>query len=158
MLARAQSECPPDDTGDDGTSRDGSARVEPGVDRPEWDVDTRFGGRMVHGALVAGLIRAAVSRFPGTVIDRAQDLEFLAPVRVTAETVVVETLATGSGPRSTDPHRHCRGRGSHRRHAPESHLLPAGGAGGRFRRRLTAARSEDSSVSRSSASTASAVS
>jgi hypothetical protein len=197
----------PDDPGDDGASGDDSDRVEPGADRPEWDVavnaeapvtvgdsvrfgktlsdddverfaaasgdtnplplddewavDTRFGGPIVHGAPVAGLISAALARFPGTVIYRAQDLEFLAPVRVgdrghRGRDARRRSLpAPDHGRPGRDPHRHRRGRGAHRRHARVSHLLPAGGDGGRFRRRLTAARSEDSSASRSSGSTAS---
>ncbi len=62
----------------------------------EWAGETRFDGRIVHGTLAAGLISAALARFPGSVVYLSQDLEFLAPVRpgdrVTAEATVVEAL------------------------------------------------------------------
>ncbi len=58
--------------------------------------DTRFGERIVHGTLVAGLISAALARIPGLTIYLSQDLRFLAPVEigalVTAETEVLEDL------------------------------------------------------------------
>jgi acyl dehydratase len=58
--------------------------------------ETRFGGRIVHGALVTGLISAALARLPGTVVYLSQDTEFRAPVRigdrVTAEVDAVENL------------------------------------------------------------------
>lgn len=57
---------------------------------------TRFGNRIVHGTLVAGLISAALARLPGLTIYLSQDLDFHAPVqigaRVTAHTEVVEAL------------------------------------------------------------------
>lgn len=57
---------------------------------------TRFGGRIVHGTLVGGLISAALARLPGVVIYLSQDLEFSRPVRigdrVTARIEVVEDL------------------------------------------------------------------
>lgn len=57
---------------------------------------TRFGGRIVHGTLVSGLISAALARLPGLTIYLSQDLEFLAPVEigdvVTANCEVVEDL------------------------------------------------------------------
>jgi 3-hydroxybutyryl-CoA dehydratase len=51
---------------------------------------TIFEGRVAHGILIAGLISAAVSKLPGVVIYRAQNLVFLKPVRVgdTIEAVV----------------------------------------------------------------------
>ncbi|WP_254841439.1 MaoC family dehydratase [Natronomonas marina] len=62
----------------------------------EWAEETRFEGRIVHGTLVAGLISAALARFPGNVVYLSQDLEFRAPVRigdrVTAEVTIVEAL------------------------------------------------------------------
>jgi len=62
----------------------------------EWASETRFGGRIVHGTLAAGLISAALARFPGSVVYLSQDLEFRAPVRigdrVTAEATIVEAL------------------------------------------------------------------
>lgn len=58
--------------------------------------ETRFGGRIAHGVLTAGLISSAVARLPGTAVYLSQDLEFRAPVRpddrVTAELEVVEEL------------------------------------------------------------------
>lgn len=58
--------------------------------------ETRFGGRIVHGTLVSGLISAALARLPGTVVYLSQDTEFRAPVRigdrVTAEVEAVEDL------------------------------------------------------------------
>jgi len=63
---------------------------------PETADDSRFGGRIAHGVLVAGLISAALARLPGEVIYLSQDLAFLRPIRigdrVTAEVEVVETL------------------------------------------------------------------
>ena len=62
----------------------------------EWASETRFGGRIVHGTLAAGLISAALARFPGSVVYLSQGLEFRAPVRigdrVTAEATIVEAL------------------------------------------------------------------
>ena len=62
----------------------------------EWASETRFGGRIVHGTLAAGLISAALARFPGSVVYLSQDLEFRAPTRigdrVTAEAAIVEAL------------------------------------------------------------------
>jgi len=61
--------------------------------------DTRFGGRIAHGGLVAGLISAALARLPGEVIYLSQDLEFLRPVRIgdraTAEVEIAEALGDG---------------------------------------------------------------
>jgi acyl dehydratase len=58
--------------------------------------ETRFGGRIVHGTLVSGLISAALARLPGTVVYLSQDTEFRAPVRigdrVTADVEAVEDL------------------------------------------------------------------
>jgi acyl dehydratase len=57
---------------------------------------TRFGGRVAHGVLVAGLVSAALARLPGTVVYLSQDLEFLRPVEVgetvTADCEIVEAL------------------------------------------------------------------
>jgi acyl dehydratase/CBS domain-containing protein len=62
----------------------------------EFAAETRFGGRIVHGTLVAGLISAALARLPGLTIYLSQDLSFLGPVRlgdrVTAACAVVEDL------------------------------------------------------------------
>lgn len=63
---------------------------------PEFAADTRFGGPIVHGALVTGLVSAAVARLPGVVVYLGQDSEFHAPVRPgerpVAEVEVVEAL------------------------------------------------------------------
>jgi len=62
----------------------------------EAAAETRFGGRIVHGTLVSGLISAALARLPGTVVYLSQDTEFRAPVRigdrVTADVEAVEDL------------------------------------------------------------------
>lgn len=47
---------------------------------------TRFGGRIVHGALVSGLISAALAALPGMTIFLSQNLEFRQPVDI-GETV-----------------------------------------------------------------------
>lgn len=58
--------------------------------------ESRFGERIVHGMLVAGVISAALSKLPGLVVYLSQDLRFLGPVeigdRVTAECEVLEPL------------------------------------------------------------------
>lgn len=58
--------------------------------------ETRFGGRIAHGILTAGLISSAVARLPGTAVYLSQDLTFRSPVRpddrVTAEIEVIEAL------------------------------------------------------------------
>ena len=43
---------------------------------------TIFGTTIAHGILIAGLISAAVSRFPGVIVYLSQSLDFLKPVRV----------------------------------------------------------------------------
>lgn len=57
---------------------------------------TRFGGRIVHGALVVGLVSAALARLPGSIIYLSQDVRYLAPVdigdRATASCEVVEHI------------------------------------------------------------------
>jgi len=62
----------------------------------EFAADTRFGRRIVHGALVTGLISATLARLPGLTIYVAEDFQFLGPVdvgdRVTAVCEVVEHL------------------------------------------------------------------
>jgi len=61
--------------------------------------ETRFGGRIVHGTLVAGLISAALARLPLTTVYLSQDLTFRQPVEigdvVTADCEVVEDLGDG---------------------------------------------------------------
>ncbi|MBX0325563.1 YHS domain-containing protein [Halomicroarcula sp. F13] len=47
---------------------------------------TRFGERIAHGALVSGLISAALAALPGMTIFLSQDLEFKRPVKI-GETV-----------------------------------------------------------------------
>lgn len=57
---------------------------------------TRFGGRIVHGTLVVGVISAALARLPGLTIYISQQVTFTGPVeigaRVTARCSVVEEL------------------------------------------------------------------
>ncbi|SEV87979.1 MaoC family dehydratase [Natrinema salifodinae] len=63
---------------------------------PDFAENTRFGGRIAHGTLVAGTISAALARFPGVTIYLSQDLSFTGPVEigdtVTAECEIVEAL------------------------------------------------------------------
>lgn len=58
--------------------------------------DTRFGGSIVHGTLVAGAISAALARFPGLTVYLSQDLEFQGPVEIgstiTADCEIIEEL------------------------------------------------------------------
>lgn len=62
----------------------------------EYAAETRFGRRIAHGALAAGLVSAALARLPGLTVYLSQDLAFQAPVeigsRVTASCEVVEDL------------------------------------------------------------------
>ena len=62
----------------------------------EFAMQTRFGGRIVHGTLVSGLISAALARLPGLTIYLSQDLEFLRPVEpgetLTAVVEVIDIL------------------------------------------------------------------
>jgi len=57
---------------------------------------SRFGRRIAHGTLVAGLISAALARLPGLTIYLSQELAYRGPVdigeRVTAHCEVVEQL------------------------------------------------------------------
>lgn len=72
----------------------------------EYATETRFGGRIVHGTLVSGLVSAALARLPGLTIYLSQDLSFLAPVsigdRVTAVCEIVGTLGEGKYELTTD--------------------------------------------------------
>lgn len=62
----------------------------------EYAAQTRFGRRIAHGTLAAGLISAALARLPGLTIYLSQDLVFHEPIdigsRVTAVCEVVEDL------------------------------------------------------------------
>ncbi|MCU4800483.1 CBS domain-containing protein [Halobacteria archaeon HArc-gm2] len=62
----------------------------------EYAEETRFGRRIVHGTLVAGLISAALARLPGLTIYLSQEVSYRGPVdlneRVTARCDVVEAL------------------------------------------------------------------
>ncbi|WP_123539038.1 CBS domain-containing protein [Halosimplex salinum] len=62
----------------------------------EYARGTRFGRRIVHGTLVAGVVSAALARLPGLVVYLSQEVSYLGPVdigdRVTAECEVVEKL------------------------------------------------------------------
>ncbi len=57
---------------------------------------SRFGGRIVHGTLVGGLISAALARLPGLTIYLSENLEFKGPARIgsvlTARCEIVEDL------------------------------------------------------------------
>lgn len=61
---------------------------------------TVFGGRIAHGMLVAGLISAALSKFPGIVIYKSQTIIFLRPVKagdsIEAKTEVIEKIDEAS--------------------------------------------------------------
>jgi acyl dehydratase len=65
----------------------------------EYAEETRFGGRIVHGTLVGGLISAALARLPGLTVYLSQDLSFVGPVEVgeavLAVVEVVEDLGGG---------------------------------------------------------------
>lgn len=66
----------------------------------EFAAGTRFGGRIVHGGLVAGLISAALARLPGTTVYLSQDLRFEGPAPVGGEyTAVVEVVEALDGGR-----------------------------------------------------------
>lgn len=58
---------------------------------------TRFGRRILHGTLVAGLISAALATFPDMTIYLSQELEFVAPADIgdtfTARCRIVDALA-----------------------------------------------------------------
>lgn len=57
---------------------------------------TRFGGRIVHGTLVSGLISSALACLPGVTIYLSQNLEFKRPAEIgetlTATCEIVEAL------------------------------------------------------------------
>jgi acyl dehydratase len=60
---------------------------------------TRFGRRIVHGTLVAGLISAALARLPGLTVYLSENLEFKGPAFtnsvLTARCEIVEDLGQG---------------------------------------------------------------
>jgi len=62
----------------------------------EYAEQTRFGERIAHGTLVAGMISAALARLPGLTIYLSQEVSYLGPVpiddEVTAECEVVERI------------------------------------------------------------------
>jgi len=62
----------------------------------EYAAKTRFGTRIAHGTLVAGLISSALARLPGLTIYLAQEVRYLGPVergeRATARCEVVENI------------------------------------------------------------------
>ncbi|WP_459192705.1 CBS domain-containing protein [Halosimplex sp. J119] len=62
----------------------------------EYAKGTRFGRRIVHGTLVAGVLSAALARLPGLIVYLSQEVSYLGPVdigeRVTAECEVVEEM------------------------------------------------------------------
>jgi len=63
----------------------------------EFATHTRFGRRILHGTLVAGLISAALAALPGLTIYLSQELEFVAPADIddtfTARCRIVDELA-----------------------------------------------------------------
>jgi len=65
----------------------------------EYAEKTRFGRRIVHGTLVAGLISAALARLPGLTIYLSQTVTYSGPVdigdRAKARCEVVEDLGKG---------------------------------------------------------------
>ena len=69
---------------------------------------TRFGGRIAHGTLVAGLVSAALARLPGLTIYFSQELGFHGPVtigeQVTAVCEVVEHVGGDRYRLRTDVH------------------------------------------------------
>ncbi|RDI70046.1 MaoC family dehydratase [Halopelagius longus] len=72
----------------------------------EFASRTRFGGRIVHGTLVSGLISAALARLPGLTIYLSQEMEFVGPAevgsRLTAMVEVTERLGSDRFRLSTD--------------------------------------------------------
>ena len=72
----------------------------------EFAERTRFGGRIVHGMLVSGLISAALARLPGVAIYLSQDARFVEPVELDEMlTAVIEVREVLGGNRyrlSTD--------------------------------------------------------
>lgn len=58
--------------------------------------NSRFGGRIVHGTLVGGLISAALARLPGLTIYLSESLQFKGPATIgsvlTARCEIVEDL------------------------------------------------------------------
>ena len=65
----------------------------------EFAKKTRFGGRIVHGTLISGLISSALACFPGVTIYLSQTLEYERPVSIgetlSATCEIVELLADG---------------------------------------------------------------
>ncbi|PSP20138.1 acyl dehydratase [Halobacteriales archaeon QH_10_67_13] len=70
-------------------------RIAPSEDRKDWETSRDLSAGLaagdsisfsktiiVHGALLTGLIGAALARLPGTVVYLSQDVEFTAPVSV----------------------------------------------------------------------------
>lgn len=72
----------------------------------EYASETRFGTRIAHGTLVAGLISAALARLPGLTIYLAQEVRYLGPValgdRATARCEVVEHIGDNRYRLTTD--------------------------------------------------------
>ena len=74
----------------------------------EYAVATRFGQRIAHGTLVAGLVSAALARLPGLIVYLSQSVTYLGPVAVgdaaRAECEVVESLGNDRYRLSTTVH------------------------------------------------------
>ncbi|PSP78143.1 acyl dehydratase [Halobacteriales archaeon QS_1_68_20] len=72
----------------------------------EYAEESRFGGTIVHGTLVSGIISAALARLPGVVVYLSQESSFLGPVEpgqaTTAVCEVVEDLGGGRFRLTTD--------------------------------------------------------
>ena len=77
---------------------DASGDVNPIHLDEDFAKTTFFNGRIAHGILSAGLISAALSQLPGTVIYMSQDLKFTKPVRpgdvITTRARVTERLGS----------------------------------------------------------------
>lgn len=68
----------------------------------EYAEDTIFGGRIVHGVLLDGIISATLADLPGTVIYISKETEFLKPVYVnSAVTAISEIVDVGDENRFT---------------------------------------------------------
>jgi acyl dehydratase len=72
----------------------------------EYAGESRFGGTIVHGTLVSGLISAALARLPGVVVYLSQETTFVGPVdpgqEASAVCEVVESLGGGRFRITTD--------------------------------------------------------
>lgn len=58
----------------------------------EYAEDTIFGGRIVHGVLLDGIISATLADLPGTVIYISKETEFLKPVYVNSTVTAISEI------------------------------------------------------------------